>query len=522
MVIDDDEIICGYCKEVLKSQFDFQVDTFLNGKDALKNADEKDYSLIITDLFLPDTSGFELVPEIIYRYGQVPIIVISGIGSLNDAIEAIRLGAYDYIHKPFSRMELEHVVKRVLDRARALEERALLNKEVLNRIQMEKELSLARKLISGFLPGERIIFSDFTFLGMDFPSKEVGGDFYNYFWLDEDRFVFLIGDVSGSGVPAALVSGMAKLAIDSVFQFKPDSTPADIIRELNFLLFKNLDHKTYVSMFLGIMNSKDNIIDYCSAGHLPVLVLRDDGVFELSEGGGLLGIFHDYEFSNGTFSYRKDDSFFLYTDGIFNSLDHNFDDEEKFKDYVKTFFSNHKDDEYSDFKNAIRSDLLKGISRNQNDDVAIVIMKNFQLNFDSSRFVFSGEDILNGKHADHIINFIKSKLEKENNTIYDFVYALREIINNSYVYGYKRNKNSKIFVKIFISENNIIEGIVQDYGEGFAFNEYNIPYLENEHGILRISGRGIYIVKSLMDSVWVSSIMGRGTQFIVKKRILDD
>lgn len=521
IIIDDDEIICGYCSEVLKSQFDFEVDVFYTGYEALENANEKQYSLIFTDLFLPDISGFELIPKLISKYGQVPIIVISGLGSLNDAMKALRLGAYDYINKPFSKLELELVVKRVIDKARALEERLLLNKEILGRIQIEKELALARKILTDFLPGERVLFSDFTFMGMDFPSRKVGGDFYNYFWLDENRFVFLIGDVSGSGVPAALVSGMVKLAIDSVFQFKPEGTPAQLMKELNSLLFKSLNHKTYISMFIGIMDSRNNKLDYCNAGHFPILVFRDDDIYELDIGGGLIGIFFESEYSNGTFNYQDDDCFFLYTDGLLSSLDFKLNDEIKFKEYIKEFFKENNDKSYLEFKESIVKKLMTDVYKQQNDDIAFVIIKNFQKRSKSKKFIFSGEDILNGLHADQITQFIKNNSNINKNEVYDFTYALREIINNAYVYGYKREKDGKIHVKIFIKDDNTFEGFVQDYGEGFSFKEYEVPYFGSEHGILRISGRGIYIVKSLMDDIWVASIKGRGTQFIVQKKWLN-
>jgi sigma-B regulation protein RsbU (phosphoserine phosphatase) len=152
------------------------------------------------------------------------------------------------------------------------------------------------------------------------PAREVGGDFYDFFFLDDDRLFFAIGDVSGKGVPAALYMAVVKTLLRATASTA--ATPGETLRRLNEELSRDNDACMFVTLFCGILHVRTGEIDYGSGGHNPPFRLHRSGTSPVgSTGGAALGIAEDSVYGSERLRLGPGESLFLYTDGLTEAMD---------------------------------------------------------------------------------------------------------------------------------------------------------------------------------------------------------
>ena len=179
--------------------------------------------------------------------------------------------------------------------------------------RIKAELNIARRIQQSNLPTEAIENEFFKVNGYSHAAKEVGGDFFDYYQLDEDNLAMVIGDASGKGVPAALLATTTQSLIKQLLN--QDLNPANILYDLNNQLCENNSEFMFISLWLGIYNKSTNILTFSNAGHsLPLL--KQNGKFEYFEGdeGLVLGVRNDFEFKKEEINLTEE--IVLYTDGI--------------------------------------------------------------------------------------------------------------------------------------------------------------------------------------------------------------
>lgn len=155
------------------------------------------------------------------------------------------------------------------------------------------------------------------------PAQDVGGDFYDFFLLDEEHIFVTIGDVSGKGVPAALFMAVTRTLIRSLAKTSP--TPADLLTALNHEIAQDNESSMFVTVFCAVYSLANGELIYVSGGHNPPILLRADGQQEwLRESNGfLIGIFEDMPFTNATVRMEKGDCLVMYTDGVTEAMNAN-------------------------------------------------------------------------------------------------------------------------------------------------------------------------------------------------------
>ncbi|MFP4471823.1 MAG: SpoIIE family protein phosphatase [Bacteroidales bacterium] len=192
------------------------------------------------------------------------------------------------------------------------------------REKIESELRIAREIQMGMIPH---IFPPFPNLSqidlyaMLQPAKEVGGDLYDFFLLDENHLCFAIGDVSGKGVPASLFMAVTRTLLRSVAT--KAGSPAAFVQSLNQSLSHNNESSMFVTFFLGILNLHTGEISYTNAGHNPPFIIRHTGSIEMLglTGGIPVGLFEDFTYTEACVKFHKGDKLFLYTDGVTEAED---------------------------------------------------------------------------------------------------------------------------------------------------------------------------------------------------------
>jgi phosphoserine phosphatase RsbU/P len=214
-----------------------------------------------------------------------------------------------------------------------------LQAEMVMRERLANELKIAKKIQLDTLPqnfssvGERGAYELF---GLIEPAKEVGGDFYDFYFIDDERLFFMICDVSGKSVPAALFMMTIKTLFKT--QVVCSSNPSEILRQVNNLIIPDNNNCMFATAFCGVLNVKTGEISYSNAGHNPPLICRDkERVEALGVGKSIvLGLFKDIEYPLLNLTLKRDDILLLYTDGVTEASDteDNFYSEDRLKEQL--------------------------------------------------------------------------------------------------------------------------------------------------------------------------------------------
>jgi sigma-B regulation protein RsbU (phosphoserine phosphatase) len=189
--------------------------------------------------------------------------------------------------------------------------------------RIESELKIAHEIQMSMVPKTFPPFPDrreFDIFAALVPAREVGGDFYDFFFIDDDRLLFAIGDVSGKGVPAALFMAVVKTLLRATAGAAAD--PGDILRRLNDDLSRDNEACMFVTLFCGILHVRTGEIDYSNGGHNPPFHLHGGGLTPLEDpAGGALGIAENGAYPSSRLRLGPEDSLFLYTDGLTEAMD---------------------------------------------------------------------------------------------------------------------------------------------------------------------------------------------------------
>lgn len=199
-------------------------------------------------------------------------------------------------------------------------ENAKLYEKLVVRERLERELEIAHNIQMNMLPQKYPDIKGISIAGVAVPAKEVGGDYYDFLPISDAKVGITIGDVSGKGVPAALMMVM----IRSILRAKvmTQHNPKDIVLELNNLMLNELEPRMFITLFYMVLDIETKVIKYTNAGHNYPMVFHSDNeeVESLKDGGLLLGIFQSPMYDEGTYQLREGDVVVMYTDGIVEAM----------------------------------------------------------------------------------------------------------------------------------------------------------------------------------------------------------
>ncbi|OGF14271.1 MAG: hypothetical protein A2W00_03840 [Candidatus Eisenbacteria bacterium RBG_16_71_46] len=195
--------------------------------------------------------------------------------------------------------------------------------------RMERELDLARDIQMGLVPAAPLRAGPWETHGLVVPARQVGGDYFDFFPLDEDRFGITIADVSGKGVPAALLMSNVQASLRAFCDGRRSLPEA--VRMLNRSVTRAASAGKFVTLFYAEVDHRHGVLRYANAGHNYPLLRRKAGALEeLKEGGLLLGLFEEAEYAQGETPFEPGDALLLYSDGVseaMNARDEQFSDE---------------------------------------------------------------------------------------------------------------------------------------------------------------------------------------------------
>lgn len=243
-----------------------------------------------------------------------------------------------------------------------------LFKEELKKKQLESELNLALEIQQGLFPSEDLLLDKFNIYGKSIPSKQVGGDYYDHIEMDNGRYFLLVADVSGKGMPAAMIMANMQAALRVLVKLNLPIN--EIISNLNFIVFSNTADDKFVTFFGGILNTNDNTFEYINAGHNPPYLFRDKEIIELDKGGLFLGLMEEpFPYECEKIQLQSNDKILLYTDGITESQ--NIDNEEFGNERLQEIVINNKN-ESNLLEEIVTEVKLFSYGSNQYDDITML------------------------------------------------------------------------------------------------------------------------------------------------------
>ncbi|MFZ5561088.1 MAG: SpoIIE family protein phosphatase [Pseudomonadota bacterium] len=335
ILVIDDEPIVRESLAVYLSDSGFQVDTAKNGDEGLALFRNKRPDLVICDLRMPLFDGLDVLKAMNAESPETPVIVVSGQGSMNDVVTALRNGAVDYLFKPLIELEvLEHSVRRALERGQLLKQNRQIREQLeLTNAELERSLDLleedqeaGRRVQRRMLPPTPHIFNDVHFSHRIIPSLYLSGDFVDYFRIGPERIGFYLADVSGHGASSAFVTVFLKTLTNRIQRhYEKRSTtnalfPSRLLAAINQELI-SMGMGKHLAMFCGVIDLAENRLVYCIGAHFPPPILVNDGVPQVLEGRGLpVGIFSDATFEDLSLPLAERFSLVAMSDGVLEVL----------------------------------------------------------------------------------------------------------------------------------------------------------------------------------------------------------
>jgi sigma-B regulation protein RsbU (phosphoserine phosphatase) len=310
LIVDDTPLNIGVISGALKDSYKTKVAT--NGEKALAlaSADDKP-DLILLDIMMPGMDGYEVCSRLKANPStrEIPVIFLTGQTSTEDETRGFEVGAVDYVHKPFS----PAVVKaRVRSHILLREARSQLAEQLL---ALNNELEMARQIQLSILPHSIPKLPGLDIAARFLPMTSVAGDFYDFIQIDNKHIGILMADVSGHGLPSALIASMLQVALTS--QATHASEPAKVLVGLNGALCGKFTSNFVTAAYLYLDLDK-NLLRYAGAGHPPILQWRDSTgkTAKVLENGIVLGLIGEAEYQSLEFPLEPGDRYVLYTDGI--------------------------------------------------------------------------------------------------------------------------------------------------------------------------------------------------------------
>jgi sigma-B regulation protein RsbU (phosphoserine phosphatase) len=316
LVIDDDTAVQELLRRTLKKQ-GYEVTVASNGEDGVAQAQKLRPALIICDWIMPRLTGIDVCRRVKADpdLSTTQFFLLTSLGSIADRVKGLDAGADDFISKPIELNELQARVRAGL-RLHQLSRDLKIAKQSL-----EAELAEAAEYVQSLLPDP--ITEPVTIAAKFIPSRQLGGDCFDYNWLDSDYLAIYLLDVAGHGLRAALPSVavlnlLRSRAIPNIDYYKP----SDVLRALNTTFQMNYQNDKYFTIWYGVYNRIKRQLVYASAGHPPAILISQSAtssakVQQLKTPGMPVGMFPEARYVDNCCDVEDLSTLYIFSDGVY-------------------------------------------------------------------------------------------------------------------------------------------------------------------------------------------------------------
>lgn len=317
LLADDEQGVLEALQLLLKLD-GFEIQTAGSPKAVLQALTSRQFDLLVMDLnYATDTTsgleGLDLITKIGTLDDTLPVVAITAWGSMELAIEAMRRGAGDFVLKPWDNSHMLSVIHSQIARGHS--------RRLSRRLQAESEEFLRNELTEACEVQQRLMPKEFPLLdGYEFSAasraaRNLGGDYYDVFYRGGSTMGLCIADVSGKGIPAALLMANLQATVQSVAVEEP--SPGRFAGRVNSAVCRNVAPGRFVTLFYCRLDFSSHRLTYVNAGHnAPILLRRTGEVCRLNSAGPVLGVFSDMEYQEKSVSIEAGDRLVLFTDGL--------------------------------------------------------------------------------------------------------------------------------------------------------------------------------------------------------------
>lgn len=368
LVIDDDLAIQMLLKRVLTKQ-GYHVVVASSGGEALNIMAKETPALVISDWIMPGISGLEVCRQIKSNPRLAPtfFILLTSLGTVEDKVKGLDAGADDFLCKPIELYELQARVRAGL-RLHQLSRDLKQQKELL-----EAELTEAAAYVSSILP-EPLREDHLRVETRFIPCSQLGGDSFDFYWLDEDHFVVYLLDVAGHGLRAALpsLSVINLVRSQGLGNGVRYDRPNEVMAALNQTFQINERNDKYFTMWYGIYERSSRCLTYTCGGHPPALLVYPDQTAKILKTPGFpVGMFPDAEYESECVAIPENSSLYVFSDGIYE-LNNAISRTSQLQDFLSEIQRVHHTE-----KSGVLDDLLAWTQQNQSqpdldDDLSLL------------------------------------------------------------------------------------------------------------------------------------------------------
>ena len=304
-------------RKIRKGEYEFHFAH--NGVEALTMMlKEKNFDIILSDINMPEMDGLTLLTKINEMQNPaLKCIMVSAYGDMGNIRQAMNNGAFDFATKPIDLDDLSVTIEKAIEQINYIKQS---QQEHTQLESLKTDLAVAGEIQQAILPRVFPPFPEFSeqldLAASMTPAKDVGGDFYDFFRIDDNHIGVVMADVSGKGIPAAIFMAVSRTLIRAIGM--QGISPSDCIKRSNDLLCKESVDCMFVTVFYAIYDVKTGELNYCNAGHNSPFVLHADGTVEMlpTSTNCMIGAINGLDFNEQTMQLGKGDILLTYTDGV--------------------------------------------------------------------------------------------------------------------------------------------------------------------------------------------------------------
>jgi sigma-B regulation protein RsbU (phosphoserine phosphatase) len=348
-----------------------------NGLEALAVlANTPDIEIILCDINMPEMDGLTLLAKVNEMHNPaLRVIMVSAYGDMANIRQAMNNGAFDFATKPIDMDDLARTIEKAIEQIHYVHES---QKEHSQLESLKVDLVSAKEIQQSFLPTMFPPFPEDSdkldiYASMS-AAKDVGGDFYDFFRIDDDHIALVIADVCGKGIPAALFMAVSRTIIHS--KGVQGVSAAECLTESNRLLANSTVNYMFVTVFYTIFNTKTGLVTYSNAGHNPPHIVRAGGTIEQlpMEGQYMVGAFEEEVYVEKTFQLGHGDTLVMFTDGVTEARDST--NRQFGTDRLNNILSGVADKSSREIVEAIKTGINDFVEdTEQSDDITLLVLK---------------------------------------------------------------------------------------------------------------------------------------------------
>ena len=277
-----------------------------------------DIEIILSDINMPEMDGLTLLARINeMRNPALRVIMVSAYGDMGNIRQAMNNGAFDFATKPIDLDDLSITIEKAIHQIEYIRQTQREHKQLES---LKGDLAVAGEIQQAILPRVFPPFPEYSdkmdLAALMTPAKDVGGDFYDFFRIDDNHIGVVMADVSGKGIPAAIFMAVSRTLIRAIGT--QGVTPEECLMKANELLCMESANNMFVTVFYGIYDVSTGLLRYCNGGHNAPCIIHQDGKAELLSvtPNFIVGVMDGIKYEGGELTIGNGETLVLYTDGV--------------------------------------------------------------------------------------------------------------------------------------------------------------------------------------------------------------